>query len=220
MRRDVRRPPLVALLLVVCAAGAAGCSGGEEPFRIGVVADCVGINRPLHNVELSGAELPLIERGAQLRGKLAADGITPVDVAGRKVELVPGCTEVSEFSTLTTEVRRLIERDHVDAIVAGSGGADEIVLQQIARRYPQVIFLPVVHGPREVTLDDPAPNLFRVVGDHGQGAAGLATYAYRELGWRRAAVALGNWDTGWGERAAFVAEFCSLGGRVVSQLSL
>src|SRR5262249_49678193 len=80
-----------------------------------------------------------------------------------------------------------------------------------------VIFLPAVHGPREVTLDRPAPNLFRVDGDHEQGAAGLATYAYRELGWRRAAVAIGNWDTGWGERDAFVSEFCSLGGRVVSQ---
>src|SRR5262249_45314540 len=135
-------------------------------------------------------------------------------------ELVPGCTEIYEFSTLTTEVRRLIEREHVDAIVAGSGGPDEIVLRELARRYPHVIFLPAVHGPRGVTLDRPAPNLCRVDGDHEQGAAGLATYAYRELGWRRAAVAIGNWDTGWGERDAFVSEFCSLGGRVVSQLEV
>ena len=36
-----------------------------------------------------------------------------------------------------------------------------------------------------------------------QGVAGLATYAYRELGWRRAAVVLGDWDPGWGGRDAF-----------------
>ena len=67
-------------------------------------------------------------------------------VSGRRVELVPGCTEVYEFSTLTTELRRLVELEHVDAIVAASGGADQIVLRDVARRYPGVIFLPVVHG--------------------------------------------------------------------------
>lgn len=207
-------------LLTLFAAATVGCSGGEQPFRIGVIADCVGINRPLHNVELSGAELPLLQRGAHLQGDLAADGITSTDIAGRRVELVAGCTEIYEFSTLTTEVRRLIEREHVDAIVAGTGGADQVVLREVARRYPKVVFLPVVHGPREVTLENAPTNLFRVVGDHGQGVAGLATYAYRELGWRRAAVVLANWDTGWGERDAFVAEFCSLGGRIESQLAL
>ena len=220
MLRKVRRWLASISLLTLFAVAAAGCSDGKQPFRIGVIADCVGINRPLHNVELSGAELPLLQRGAHLKGDLAADGITSTDIAGRRVELVSGCTEIYEFSTLTTEVRRLIEREHVNAIVAASGGADEVVLREVARRYPKVVFLPVVHGPREVTLHNPPSNLFRVVGDHGQGVAGLATYAYRELGWRRAAVVLANWDTGWGERDAFVAEFCSLGGRIESQLAL
>jgi ABC-type branched-subunit amino acid transport system substrate-binding protein len=220
MRPEVRRPLASLAVLAVCAAAASGCSDDAQTFRIGVIADCVGINRSFHDAELSGAELPLIQRGARPRGEGAADGITPVTVAGRRVELVPGCTEVYEFSTLTAEVRRLVELEHVDAIVAAAGGADEIVLRDVARRYPEVMFLPVVHGPREVTLHTPAANLFRVVGDHGQGVAGLAAYAYRELGWRRAAVVLANWDAGWGERDAFVAEFCSLGGRIQSQLAL
>ncbi len=50
--------------------------------------------------------------------------------------------------------------------------------------------------------------------------AGLGTYAYRELGWRNAAVVLFNWDIGWGARDAFVSEFCSLGGRIGSQVAL
>lgn len=220
MRLEVRRRLAPVAVLVVSAAAPAGCSDDGHPFKIGVVADCVGINRSFHDAELSGAQLPLIQRGAQLRGEVAADGISPVDVAGRRVELVLGCTEVYEFSTLTAELRRLVEREHVDAIVAASGGADEIVLRDVARRYPEVAFVAVVHGPREVTLSDPAANLFRFVGDHGQGVAGLATYAYRELGWRRAAVVLANWDTGWGERDAFVAEFCAVGGTIDSQLAL
>jgi branched-chain amino acid transport system substrate-binding protein len=67
-----------------------------------------------------------------------------------------------------------------------------------------------------VTLQRAAPNLFRFSADHGQGVAGLATYAYRELGWRRVAIVLGNWDVGWSGRDAFTAEFCALGGSVES----
>ena len=67
--------------------------------------------------------------------------------------------------------------------------------------HPGVLFLPVVHGPREATLHRPAPNLFRFAGDYGQGVAGLGTYAYRDLGWRRAAIALSHLGRGLGRAA-------------------
>lgn len=220
MRPEARRLLAPIALLATAAVAGSGCGGGTAPFRIGVIADCVGINRSVHDAELSGAELPLIQRGAGLRGRLAASGVTSTEVAGRPVELVPGCTELWEFSALTAEVRRLIERDHVDAIVAGGSGPDEIVLREVARLYPRVVFVPVVHGPREVSLQRPAANLFRFFADEGQGAAGLANYAYRQLGWRSAAVVLFNWDAGWGPRDAFTAEFCSLGGRIRRQIAL
>ena len=41
----------------------------------------------------------------------------------------------------------------------------------------------------ELTLTDPAPNVFRFVLDAAQYAAGLGNYAYRQLGWRTAATA-------------------------------
>ena len=211
MRRDSRR-----LALVLAAAVLAGCpgGGGERPLRIGVVVDCTGIFRSLEDAELSGAALPLIERGARLTGRRAAEGLTPARVAGRRVEIVRGCTEASEFSTFTTELRRLAEREQVDVVVAAGVGADEIVLRDVARSHPRTLFVAVAHGPREATLIRPAPNLYRFVADHAQGVAGLASYAYHRLGWRRATVALGDWDAGWGARDAFVAEFCSLGGRI------
>jgi branched-chain amino acid transport system substrate-binding protein len=136
------------------------------------------------------------------------------------VELVAGCTETLEFSMLTREVRRLTEDEGVDAVVAGGIGPDEVVLRDLARAHPQVVFLPVVHGPREVTLRRRAQNLFRFAGDQAQGVAGLATHVFRELGWRRAAVVIGNWPSGWQERDAFVAEFCALGGRVTEQIPI
>lgn len=204
----------------VLALLAGACADDEPPLRIGVVLDCVGIFRSFGDAELSGAQLPLIERGASRRGRRAQDGITPVTVAGRSVELVTGCAEAAEFSAITTELRRMAELDKVDAVVAGSAGADEIVIRDVARRHPQTVFVPAVHGPREATLHRPAANVFRFSGDHGQGVAGLATYAYRDLGWRRAAIVLPNWDAGWGGRDAFAAEFCALGGTIEQQLAV
>ena len=221
MPSDAGRRWSVAVVGVLLALVAVACQDDDEPaFRVGVVVDCVGINRSLHNAELSGAQLPLIERGARRRGGQALKGITPVSIAGREVELVPGCTEAFEFSMLNTELRRLAELEHVDAIIAAGTGPDQLILREVARRFPRVVFLPVVHGPREATLHRSAPNLFRFAGDYGQGVAGLGTYAYRDLGWRRAAVALSDWDAGWLSRDAFVAEFCALGGQVEDQLAV
>ena len=211
------RAGIVACVLALLAGA---CADEEPPLRIGVVVDCVGIFRSFGDAELSGAQLPLIERGASRRGRRAQDGITPVTVAGRSVELVTGCAEAAEFSAITTELRRMAELEKVDAVVAGSAGADEIVIRDVARGHPETVFLPAVHGPREATLRRPAANVFRFSGDHGQGVAGLATYAYRELGWRRAAIVLANWDAGWGSRDAFAAEFCALGGKIEQQLGL
>ncbi|MDQ5831980.1 MAG: ABC transporter substrate-binding protein [Actinomycetota bacterium] len=211
------RAGIVACVLALLAGA---CADEEPPLRIGVVVDCVGIFRSFGDAELSGAQLPLIERGASRRGRRAQDGITPVTVAGRSVELVTGCAEAAEFSVITAELRRMAELEKVDAVVAGSAGADEIVIRDVARGHPQTVFLPAVHGPREATLRRPAANVFRFSGDHGQGVAGLATYAYRELGWRRAAIVLPNWDAGWGSRDAFAAEFCALGGTIEQQLGL
>ena len=142
------------------------------------------------------------------------DGISAVDVAGRPVELVRACTETVEFTTLFQEVRRLVEVEEVDAIVGGALGVDGVALREVARLYPDVPFVATPTGTREVTLRRRAPNLYRFAADHGQSVAGLASHAFRTLGWRNAVVVAHDWDIGWGETAAFVAEFCALGGHV------
>jgi branched-chain amino acid transport system substrate-binding protein len=215
----MRADRAAALALAVTALVVVGCGADERPLRIGVVVDCVGVNRPFERAELAGAELPLVHRGARLHGGDPRAGIGPATIAGRPVELVTGCTELWEFSTLALAVRRLVEREHVDVVVAGASGPDGLTVRDVAALYPRVSFLLAVHAPREVTLRHRSANLYRVTGDQAQGVAGLGTYAYRALGWRRAAVAASTWDTGWTERDAFVAEFCALGGEVVAQMS-
>jgi hypothetical protein len=189
MRSDARRA-IAALLVAAALTGVAGCGGsGERPVRIGLVVDCQGAFRALHDRELSGAQLPLIARGATERGSEPSDGVTSVRVAGHDVELVPACSESGDFATVTQAVRLLVERTRVAAVVVGGVfSVDGLALRTIARRYPGVPFVAAANGPREVTLAPPGASVYRVAADYGQGVAGLATYAYRRLGWRRAAV--------------------------------
>ena len=195
-----------------------GCAGDEDDaYRIGLLTDCVGIYRTLEDAELSGAQLPLIARGAELVGSRPGDGITTVRFADRSIEIVRGCTETGEFTTMFEQVRRLVERERVHAVVGGALGIDALGLRQVAHLYPDVTFVALPDGAREATLRRRPLNLYRFAGDHGQVVAGLGTYAYRDLGWRSAAVVSLNWDAGWGSTAAFVAEFCALGGTVTTQ---
>jgi ABC-type branched-subunit amino acid transport system substrate-binding protein len=166
----------------------------------------------------AGAELPFLERGARLRSASPADGVTDARLAdGRKARLVLRCDESGEYSTLIAAARRLVEHEHVDLVVAGVWPGDGIVLSRVARRYPTVPFVVATTGPQEVTLARPAPNLVRFRPSFGQADAGLGVYARTVLGWRRAAVLAEDFDDGWGEAAAFAAEFCAAGGRLVEQ---
>ena len=139
-------------------------------------------------------------------------------VGGRPVELVPGCTEVLEYSVLVEETRRLVEVEHVDAVVGPFGDGDALILREVARRYPDVAFVVPVANPPELTLHDPAPNVFRFAADGTTSVAGLGAYAYHELGWRRAALVVDDTAGGWSNADAFTAEFCSLGGTIEQRL--
>jgi ABC-type branched-subunit amino acid transport system substrate-binding protein len=166
---------------------------------------------------LAGAELPLLDRGARLTNGKPSGGVSGARVAGREVELVRGCTETAESTILVEEARRLVELEGVDAIVGPFGPADGFVAKELARRYPEVAFVPALSGAQELTLRKPVSNVYIFDTDNAQDVGGLGAYAYNELGWRTAAVLGAGW-IGWYESAAFVAEFCSLGGRIAKSV--
>ena len=168
---------------------------------------------------LAGAELPLLERGARLTNGQPSGGVSDAQVAGRDVELIRGCTEQTEHTILVEEVRRLVEVEGVDAVVGGGGESDSLVMREVARKYPEVIFIPTWSGAQGLTLRHPAANVYRFDTDEAQDVAGLGSYAYRKLGWRRAAVVADASPVGWHEEAAFVAEFCAHGGDVTARFT-
>jgi branched-chain amino acid transport system substrate-binding protein len=218
MRADLSR---VACLLTVVslAVVAGGCSGGERPVRIGLLTDCRGLFSGYEDEMLAGAELPLLRRGARLTSRQPSRGVSDARVAGRDIELIRGCTEESEHTILVEEARRLIEVEGVDAVVGAIGESDSLVFRELARKYPDVVFIPTWSGAQGLTLRHPAPNVYRFDTDEAQDVAGLGSYAYRELGWRRAVTVADSTPVGWHEEAAFVAEFCALGGKVTARFT-
>jgi branched-chain amino acid transport system substrate-binding protein len=210
MRRSV-----AAALVAALAFATAGCGGSERPFTIGVVVDCEGVFAPFSPSVLAGAELPLLERGARLAGSAPSDGVRGSRVAGRRVRIVQGCAEITFLTQLIENVRRLVEVGRADVVVAPLLGQSEgVVLARLARRYPGTTFVLANTYAQEPTLRSPAANLFRVIADGAQFTAGLGAYAYHDLGWRSAAVVLPDDSYSWPEAAGFLAEFCTLGGRV------
>jgi branched-chain amino acid transport system substrate-binding protein len=207
----MRRACLVAILFTVAGVCATGCGGGDDPIRIGVLRECSGLFAQTKEVYLAGAGLPLIERGGE---RTDEGGVRGVKIGGRAVELVPACTEATYIHLLVFAARRLIEEEGVDVLVGPIGTGEGVAFREIASRYPDVTFVSGLSIAQEATLRDSQQNLFRFAPDGAQIAAGLGTYAYRDLGWRHATVVAEPWPEGWEFSAGFVAEFCALGGTV------
>jgi branched-chain amino acid transport system substrate-binding protein len=208
----MRWPALVCAVLAV----AAGCGGREDPVRVGMIGNCGTIWKSLWEPILAAGELPLVERGARIAGARPSAGLTGASVGGRPVELVFGCSDGTTHGAVAA-ARRLVEERGATVVVGGFTPNDGNALRLYAERRPDVTFV-VVSNAQATTLRDPVANLFRFSGDAAQWMAGLGSYAYRELGWRRVAIIGDRGPFGYAQAAGFVAEFCALGGHVVKRI--
>jgi branched-chain amino acid transport system substrate-binding protein len=183
---------------------------------IGVLADCNGPFAPSYEDALAGAELALIERGGRRAGPLVTDGVAGVRIAGKPVELAFGCTDGSSASTLA-EARRLVEQAGVQIMVGPLGGNEGLALEAYERIRPDITF---VNGSASAQQLDPPSNFYSFHTDGGAWMAGLGAYAYRTLGWRHAVTVVdGNGALfNWTQAAAFITEFCSLGGTIAKRV--
>jgi branched-chain amino acid transport system substrate-binding protein len=209
-----------AVIALVAALGlllGAGCGDSKSgALRVGILSDCYGPFSSLHEVIVASAELPLLGRGGELRGKQPSGGVEGAEVAGRPVELELGC--VAGNDDVIPEARRLVEEDGARAIVGPLDPEQGMVLREYARTQPWTAFLIQPSGAPELTLTKPAANVFRFASDAAQSVAGAGAYAYRRLGWRTAAIVADDVPYSWGGAAGFIAEFCSLGGRIVDRI--
>jgi len=205
---------LAAALSALALAVVAGCGDDGQTLRIGLLRDCSGLLGATKDGAVAGAELPLIQRGARLRRE---GGLAGARIGNVKIELVPACTEVAQLSRLIAETRWLVETKGAEVVIGPLGTSEGPLMRRLARKYPDVTFLVGWGAAQETTLSDPQPNLFRLTPDGAQSTAGLGSYAFKQLGWRRAAVVTEGYSAGFELAAGFVAEFCALGGTIVER---
>ena len=191
-------------------------AAGPRDVKIGILAACEGNYGFAYDPSLAGAELPLIQRGAHLRGAGPA-GLDGATIAGRKVELFFGCGDDTAEKALS-ETRRLVESVGVDVLIGPTQITEAFAIRDYARRHPHVAFLNGSASGQGVTLEDPAPNFFRFSTDAAQWMAGLGRYAYQQLGWRKAVTVSGTDSFSYTQVAGFVADFCALGGQIVKRI--
>ena len=206
----------LAVIVVAAVWLGAGCGGTKpEAFRIGILTDCFGPFSTLYETSVASAELPLLKRGGRLVGNKPSSGVAGAEVAGRPVELEIGC--VAGNDDVIPVARRLVEEIGAQAVVGPFDPQEGMILREYARRQPATAFLIQPSAASHLTLTKPAPNVFRFAPDAAQSVAGAGSYAYRELGWRTAAIVADDIPYSWEGAAGFISEFCSLGGRIVDR---
>ena len=198
-------------------ADAVPAASDEDAVTIGVLAPCEGDQAFFYDQTLAGAELALLQRGAELAGSRPVEGVRDASVAGQNVELVFGCGDGSAEQALS-EARRLVELVGADILIGPTTTAEGFAIRDYAKTQPSVTFLNGLSTGQALTLTDPAPNFFRFSTDAAQWMAGVGDHSFNELGWRRVVVIGEEESFTYAQVAGFLAEFCSLGGSIVEQV--
>ncbi|HEY3726262.1 MAG TPA: ABC transporter substrate-binding protein [Solirubrobacteraceae bacterium] len=197
---------------------AAGSSTSPNAIRIGVLATCGGPFALFESEAFSGAKYALInDAGGKATGTSAQAGVSGAKIAGRPVSLFFGCSDATP-DVAVAEARRLVESQKVNVLVGPLSGDEGIAVANYAKTQPQVTFVNGTSGAQGTTLSVRAPNFFRFGGDGAQWMAGLGAYAYKTLGWRKAAILGEDYSYPYTQAAGFLAEFCGLGGQVTKRV--
>jgi branched-chain amino acid transport system substrate-binding protein len=225
-RPRARAIAMILATFAVLGVGA-GCAdedndggGGEDsgPIKIGVLTTCGGPFAVFEAQSLSGAKYALIRSaGGKAQGTGPQNGVSGAKVAGRPIQIDFGCSDATPDKA-TAEARRLVENEDVDILLGPLSGDEGVAVANYAKTQPGVTFVNGTSGAQETTLRVKAPNFFRFGGDGAQWMAGTGTYAYNELGWRKAAILGEDYSYPYTLAAGFTGEFCALGGQITKRL--
>lgn len=191
---------MLAALALAFGAMATGARAEEEPIKIGIFLPLTGQNAFGGQLELDGIRLAQKEFPEAL---------------GRPVKLVV-VDNKSDKVEAGNAVKRLIEKDHVSAIIGTYGSSLAMAGGEVAEKGKTPVVGTSCTNPL-VTLGK--KYYFRVCYiDPWQGAA-AATYIYDKMGVRKAGILMDMTnDYAVGLSSFFERSFKKLGGEVVSKL--
>ena len=188
-------------------------------IKLAILSNCEGAFGAFFEPDIAGAQVPFINRGAKAKNpKKPSDGMTGAEIAGKKIEVVGyGCSDGTADKAID-ETRRLMEQEGADILIGPLSGDESIAVANYAKEHPDKTFINGPAGAQDASLKVQAPNFFRYNTDGAQFSAGLGDYAYNELGWRTAAVIGDDYAFPYTSLAGFIAEFCSVGGKVTKRV--
>ena len=237
---------LPATLLSVLTLLAAGCSGGDDGgettpttggggggdtgaaggatvdsgVKLGVLGECEGPFGGFHEDTVAGVELALANfAGATVSSTTSAlDGWTGAEINGTPIELVGiGCGDDTP-DTILGELRQLVEQEGANVVIGPLSGDEGIAVAEYAKANPQLTVLSGIAGSQEPTLQVQAENFFRFHGDGAMWNAGLGDILHNQEGWDTVAVIADDYSFGQTSAAGFIADFCGVGGDVVTRV--
>ena len=241
--RSRKRWLLPAAALSVSALLATGCSSGdttdepttdntddtaegapgatqEEGVKLGVLGECEGPFGGFHEDTVAGVALAMVNfAGATVTSKdTALDGWEGAEINGTPIELVGiGCGD-DTADTIRGEIQQLVEQEGANIVIGPLSGDEGIAVAEYAAQNPELTVLSGIAGSQEPTLQVQADNYFRFHGDGAMWNAGMGDILHNQEGWDTVAVIADDYSFGHTSAAGFIADFCGVGGDVVSRV--
>ena len=174
----------------------------EQEIKIGVLVTLMGPFATMGQDGLRGVAMALTEFGSSVSDKA-------IRVVKEGTNAVP--------DTAYYAAQKLIEQEGVDFIIGPLSGNEGLAVRDYARTKPDKTFINGTAGAQDITLRDPAPNFFSFSANGVQWMAGLGTYAYEKLGFRRVAIVGEDYSFPHGQAGGFIIEFCLAGGSIAEK---
>jgi branched-chain amino acid transport system substrate-binding protein len=174
----------------------------KPPLKIGLLIPVTGVFAAPGAYMREGLELYLKEHHNQL--------------AGRDVQVVTADDQGNPAVGLT-EIRRLVEQEHVDVIFGPLSAAVGSALVPYIDQHKIPTIYPIVSSD-DLTQRTPSDWIARTGWTSSQPTHVLADYAYKTLKYRTAATIAYDFNFGWESIGGFVDTFQRDGGKVVKQI--
>ncbi|MDL2263132.1 ABC transporter substrate-binding protein [Synergistaceae bacterium OttesenSCG-928-I11] len=190
----------LVLALVVCLMATGAAFAADDVIKIGVFNCLTGQNAFGGQLELEGTQLAQKE--------------IP-EVLGKKIELVI-VDNKSDKVEAANAVTRLIERDKVNAIIGTYGSSLAMAGGEVAEKAGVPVMGTSCTNP---LVTQGKQYYFRACFIDPFQGAGAAAYAYRDLGFKKAALLIdvaNDYSVGLGN--FFKQNFTKLGGEIVSEM--